>query len=181
MVEKIKMWTVILLLAAVATASADTGNDQERLSEIISRLYLNHRQLTDVIRSLHDAALSEVNGPEQQLSYIQKTYLFVGEANLICFYQWELLAVIGYVKETHRSDYLTLRVKDLDRAIFESRDRINSLKLYHAFIAADTPRALVDQAIGLIEANIYMYEELLEMLKPQANPSNPFEKLLQDS
>jgi hypothetical protein len=181
MVKKIKLGAVILLLAAVAMASADTDDEQGRLSEIIGRLYLNHRQLTDVYRNLHDAALSEVNGPERQLSYIQKTYLFVSEANLICFYQWELLAVIDYVKDSHRSDYLTLRLRDLDRAIFESRDRINSLKLYHAFIAGDTPRSLVDQAIGLIEANIYMYEELLELLKPQANPSNPFEKLLRDN
>ena len=180
MVKKIKLWILILLLAAVVTASADTGDDQGRLSEIIDRLYLNHRQLTDVYRNLHDAALSAVNGPEQQLGYIQKTYLFVSEANLIGLYQWELLAVIGYVKDTHRSDYLTLRVKDLDRAIFESRDRINSLRLYRAFIAGETPRDLIGQAIGFIEANIYMYEELLELLKPQANPSNPFDKLLKD-
>jgi hypothetical protein len=39
---------------------------------------------------------------------------------------------------------------------------------------------ITDQAIGLIEANIYMYEELLEVLKPQANSPNPFEKLLKD-
>jgi hypothetical protein len=181
MVKKIKLWTMIWLLAVVAAASAEAENDQARLSEIIGRLYLNHRQLTDVYRNLHDAALSEVNGPEQQLSYIQKTYLFVSEANLISFYQWELLAVIGYVKETHRSDYITLRIKDLDRAILESRDRINSLKLYHTFIDGETPRSLVDQAVGLIEANIYMYDELLELLKPQANPSNPFEKLLRDN
>ena len=181
MVKKIKLWILILWLAAVVTASADTGDDQGRLSEIIDRLYLNHRQLTDVYRNLHDAALSAVNGPEQQLGYIQKTYLFVSEANLIGLYQWELLAVIGYVKDTHRADYLTLRVKDLDRAIFESRDRINSLRLYRAFIAGETPRGLIGQAIGFIEANIYMYEELLELLKPQANPSNPFEKLLKDN
>ncbi|MGB5423842.1 MAG: hypothetical protein WBN03_16885, partial [Desulfobacterales bacterium] len=114
MVKKIKLWTVILLLATVAAASADTDDDQGRLSEIIGRLYLNHRQLTNVYRNLHDAALSEVNGPEKQLGYIQKTYLFVSEANLIGFYQWELLAIIDYVKDSHRSDYLTLRVRDLD-------------------------------------------------------------------
>ncbi len=38
----------------------------------------------------------------------------------------------------------------------------------------------MDQATGLIDANIYMYEELLELLKPQANSPNPFEKLLKD-
>jgi len=180
MAKKIKLWILILLLATAATASAGTEEDQGRLPEIIDRLYLNHRQLTDVYRNLHDEALNAVNGPEQQLGYIQKTYLFVSEANLIGFYQWELLAVIDYIKNTHRSDYLTLRIKDLDRAIFESRDRINSLKLYHAFIDSDAPRGLIDQAIGLIEANIYMYEELLELLKPRANPPNPFEKLLKD-
>ena len=180
MAKKIKLWILILLLAAAATTSAGAEDDQGRLREIIGRLYLNHRQLTDVYRNLHDEALNAVNGPEQQLGYIQKTYLFVSEANLIGFYQWELLAVIDYIKDTHRSDYLTLRVKDLDRAIFESRDRINSLKLYHAFIASDAPRGLIDQAIGIIEANIYMYEDLLELLKPQANPPNPFEKLLKN-
>jgi len=181
MEKKIKLWILIFLLATAATASAGTEDDQGRLSEIIGRLYLNHMQLTNVYRNLHEEALSAVNGPEQQLGYIQKTYLFVSEANLIGFYQWELLEVIGFIKDTHRSDYLTLRVKDLDRAIFESRDRINSLKLYHGFIASDAPRGLIDQAIGLIEANIYMYEELLELLKPQANSPNPFEKLLRDN
>jgi hypothetical protein len=180
MAQKIKQWLLILLLAMAATTSTGTEDDQERLSDIIGRLYLNHRQLTDVYRKLHDEALNAVNGPEQQLSYIQKTYLFVNEANLICFYQWELLAVIDYIKDTHRSDYLTLRIKDLDRAIFESRDRVNSLKLYHAFIASDALRGLIEQATGLIEANIYMYEEVLELLKPEANSPNPFEKLLKD-
>jgi hypothetical protein len=180
MAIKIKPWLLIMLFAMAATASAGTEDDRGRLSEIIGRLYLNHRQLTDVYRNLHDEALNAVNGPEQQLSYIQKTYLFVSEANLIGFYQWELLAVIDYIKDTHRSDYLTLRVRDLDRAIFESRDRVNSLVLYRAFIAGDTLHGLIDQATGLIEANIYMYEELLELLKPQANSPNPFENLLKD-
>jgi hypothetical protein len=171
---------LILLLAMAATASAGTEDDRGRLSEIIGRLYLNHRQLTDVYRNLHDEALNAVNGPEQQLSYIQKTYLFVSEANLIGFYQWELLAVIDYIKDTHRSDYLTLRVRDLDRAIFESKDRVNSLKLYRAFITSETLHGLIDQATGIVEANIYMYQELLELLKPQANSPNPFEKLLKD-
>ncbi|MFZ0133754.1 MAG: hypothetical protein WAK95_14535 [Desulfobacterales bacterium] len=180
MLKKIKCLIVILLLSAVPPAPAQSEEADWRLPDIIGRLYLNHKQLTNVYRDMHDAALTAVNGPDQQLGYIQKTYLFVSEANLIGFYQWELLAVIDYIKDTHRSDYFTLRVKDLDRAIFESKDRVISLKLYHGYITEDSPRALIDKAIGLIEANIYMYEDIIDQLKPLANPPNPFEKLVKD-
>ncbi|MFZ0725722.1 MAG: hypothetical protein WAM61_08035 [Desulfobacterales bacterium] len=180
MLKKIKPLMLILLLLSVPPASAQTDEAYGRLTEVIGRLYLNHKQLTEVYRDLHDAALIAVNGSDQQLGYIQKAYLFVSEANLIGFYQWELLAVIDYIEDTRRADYFTLRVKDLNRAIFESKDRVNSLKLYQGFITGDAPRGLVDQAIGLIEANIYMYEDVHDLLKPLANPPNPFEKLLKD-
>lgn len=179
MTKKIKLLAMALLLSTL-TAAAQTDGSGEHLPEVIGRLYLNHQQLTAVVRDLHDVALGAVDGPDQQLGYIQKTSLFVSEANLIVFYQWELLAVIDYIKDTHRPDYFTLRVKDLERASFESRDRINSLMLYHGFITDDAPRRLIDQAIGLIEANIYLYEDIIDQLKPLANPPNPFEKLLKD-
>jgi hypothetical protein len=175
--SKINFLVAALLLISALAAPARSVEPLERQSEIIERLYLNHRQLTGVYRDLHDAALGAVDGSERQLGYIQKTYLFVSEANLIAFYQWELLAAIDYIKDSHLSDYLTLRVKDLDRAIFESRDRVRSLKLYQAFIAGEELHHLVSHAIGLIEANIYMFEELRELFKPRANPPNAFERL----
>lgn len=181
MLKKIKCPILILLLLAIPPASARSGEVDGRLAEVIGRLYLNHKQLTEVYRDLHDAALVAANESDQQLGYIQKTCLFISEANLIGFYQWELLAVIDYIRDTHRSDYFTLRVKDLDRAVFESRDRVASLRLYYDFIVGETPRGLIDQAIGLIDANIYMYEGILSLLKPLANPPNPFETLLKDS
>ncbi len=180
MLKKIKRLILIFLLVSVAPVSAQNEDVDGHLAESIGRLYLNHKQLTNVYRDMHDAALTAVDGPDQQLGYIQKTCLFVSESNLIGFYQWELLAVIDYIKATHRSDYFTLRVKDLDRAIFESKDRVSSLKLYHGYITEDSPRALIDKAIGLIEANIYLYEDIIDQLKPLANPPNPFEKLLKD-
>jgi hypothetical protein len=175
-------WVILaLLLLSSQTALAQTDAVDGRLNEIIGRLYLNHRSLSVVYSNLHDTALEAVNGSDQQLSYIQKSYLFVSEANFVCFYQWELLSITGYIKDSHRSDYFTLRVKDLERAVFESRDRIVSLKLYSTYIENQEPRRLLDEAVGLIEANIYMFEELAALLEPLANAPNPFNRSLRDS
>ena len=162
-----------VIVALCLTAGAAVGEMDERLEELIARLRLNHTSLKAVYRDLHDAAIDNVAGPDQQLGYIQKSYLFVSEANLMCLYQWELLSIAEYIREESRSDYFTLRVKGLRQAIFESRDRINSLKLYYGFIDSAETRKLLDAAIGLIEANIYTYEQLVDMLEPMANPPNP--------
>ena len=165
---------MLLLLVWVQAAAALSPEAEDRLKTNVARLYLNYKSLATVYRSLHDVALDATAGSDQQLSYIQKVYLFVNEANLICFYQWELLAVIDYIKEERRSDYYTLRVKDLDRSIFESRDRVNSLNLYSAYIESAAARKLIDDAVGLIQADIYLYEDLRDTLKPHANPANRY-------
>ena len=171
------------MLAAAAIAAAVTllpvvgghaGVKDKALTDLITRLYLNHKSLQSVYRDLHAAAAENIAGPDRQLSYIQKTYLFVSEANLVCQYQWELLSIFDYIHPQSRSDYFTLRVKGLRRAIFESRDRVNSLTLYYGFIDSDATRKLLDDAIGLVEANIYTYEQLVETLTPLANPDGRY-------
>jgi len=173
--------TLFLLVLLNQALSAQSEDIDSRLEEIIGRLYLNHRTLSVVYSNLHDTALDAVNGSDEQLGFIQKTYLFVSEANLVCLNQWELLSITGYIKDSHLSDYYTLRIKGLERAVFESKDRLVSLKLYSTYIESPEPRKLIEEAVGLIEANIYMFEELADLLKPLANPPNPFTRSLQDS
>ena len=175
-------WLILIpILLWSQTLSAQTDPIDRRLEDILGRLYINHKSLTVVYSKLHEAALEAVHGSDKQLSYIQKSYLFVSEANLVCFYQWELLSIIDYIKDSHRSDYFTLRVKDLKRAIFETRDRVVSLKLYSGYIDSRETLKLLDEAVGLIEANIYMFEELAAILKPLANTPRPFDSYPQDS
>jgi hypothetical protein len=162
-----------MILTLAASAGAQSGPGGEALNELIARLYLNHKSLHTVYKDLHESAIDNVGGPDRQLSYIQKTYLFVSEANLICLSQWELLSIVDYIRQESRSDYFTLRVKGLRQAIFESRDRVNSLMLYYGFIDNSQTRKLLDDALGLIEANIYTYEQLVDILRPMANPHNP--------
>jgi len=172
-------WLILIpLILWSQTTAAQTDSNNGRFEDILGRLYINHKSLTVVYSNLHDVALEAVIGSDQQLSYIQKSYLFVSEANLVCFYQWELLSIIEYIKDSHRSDYFTLRIKDLKRAIFESRDRVVSLKLYSAYIDNRGTIELIDEAVGLIEANIYMFEELVALLEPLANSPNPFDSIV---
>jgi hypothetical protein len=172
---------LLVLVLWSQSISAQSENTDSRLDKIIERLYLNHKSLTVVYSNLHDSARNALDGSDQQLSYIQKTYLFVSEAKLICYCQWALLSINGYIKDSHRSDYYALRLKDLKRAIFESQDRLVSLELYSAYIESDAPRRLVEEAVGIIQANIYMFEELLDLLEPLANPSRPFDRDPRDS
>jgi hypothetical protein len=180
--KKYITWLILItILLWSQTLPAQTNLIDRRLEDILGRLYINHKSLTVVYSKLHEAALEAVNGSDKQLSYIQKSYLFVSEANLVCFYQWELLSIIDYIKDSHRSDYYTLRVKDLKRAIFETQDRVVSLKLYSAYIDSRETLKLLDEAVGLIEANIYMFEELTAILKPLANTPRSMGSHQQDS
>ena len=76
------MWLLIAQTAIGLTLAA-----QQRLEAIVGRLCLNYKRLNNIYKDLHEVALDFAAGSDQQLSYIQRAYLFVNEANLICFYQ----------------------------------------------------------------------------------------------
>lgn len=160
-----------LWLTTIDARAEQTEND---LKSLVEKIYLNYRELDHIYKDLHNVAVSEISGPDIQLSYIQKAYLFVSEANLVCYYQWRLLSITPYIKNERKSDFFTLRVKGLGKAIFESRDRINSLKLYYSFIDSQPARKLIDAAIGIIEGNIYMYEQIFLILRPLTNTPDKF-------
>lgn len=178
--EKIVAAAIVLtgLVALPAAAGLAEDDWKSEILPLVERLHVNYRSLDEVYHALHDAAIDTVDGSAEELGYIQKTYLFVGQANLICFYQWELLSIVDYIGEERMADYLTRRVRDLDRSAFESRDRVDSLKLYAGFIRHSGAREAIDRAIGLIEANIYTYEALRDALQPLANPPNRYNQRL---
>lgn len=93
---------IIIWLLIVQTAAGFPADAQSRLELIVGRLYLNYKSLDNIYKDLHEASLEAFSGSDQQLSYIQKAYLFVNESNLVCFYQWELLGIIEYIKEDRR-------------------------------------------------------------------------------
>ena len=169
--------TIALLFISLALHSVASATEPfSRVEEITGRLLMNTKKLDHIYQDMHDYAQWTMNQSDRQLDYIQKSYLFINEAKTISFYQWELISVFDYIKAERKSDYITLRYKDLRRAIDDTKLTIHLLNTYMIFIEKPEVQQSIEEAIGLIQGNIYMYEELRELLRPLSNkPPYPYE------
>jgi hypothetical protein len=155
-------------------ASPPTGSVDTHLRPHVERLYLNYKQLQEIHKDLHDIAITSFQGPEKQSSYIRQTNLFISEANLMCWSQWELLSMTTFIKDEHKIDFYTLRSRDLRTVITESNHRIHLLKLYSGYIRNQKALESIDTAIGIIEGNVYLFETVTELLQPLIHPPNTY-------
>lgn len=144
--------------------------DYGPLRSEVEQLYLNYHELNIIHSKLHAAARKHIEQHGEQLAEIQSAARFIDQANLIAFYQWELLSIIEYIRGERRSDYFTLRVKDIDDARQKSRDLIMAVKVYDAFIRDPEALALIAKGIGYIEQHIASYNALQALMTPMATP-----------
>ena len=156
--------------ASLKTAHDPTDRQKGALVPAIEQLYLNYREAETAYRDLRDLAEGYLGQSDAQLSYFQKIYLHVRQANLICRYQWELLALMNHIRSDALADYFTLRVRDLRRAIFETETELKVLDIYGPFIANPKVRVLVDRAVEKIQTHVYLYERLVDRCLPLAHP-----------
>ena len=176
--------TLMVLLAGCShvagsqnrAAPVDTDSLGDGIRQVVALLLVNSRELDKIYDSLHSAAAEEAgrSTTDVQLDYIQKTYLYVNQARTVSYFQIRLLSDFPYVKKDRRNDFLTLRARDLDRAISEIEDSASFLEVYAAFIKDRQALAEIEKAQKTITGNIYLYEKLLETIKPAVNPSAPF-------
>ena len=165
----------LLFLPAAAASGAEASAESRRQAlAITEKLYLNHKALEEVYQDLRLIAMGYLTAPDTQLNNIQRTYIFIDEANSICRQQWELLSLMDAVRSSHRADYFTLRVKGLKRARDRSRDRVDLITVYRAGL--ENPAALkqVDAGLALIAGNVYFFEQLIEVLEPLGNRPRPW-------
>jgi len=174
---KRKIWLyAAVLLCLVPSYWAQGGDPFAQIEEISGQLLMNTKKLEHVYQDMHDYAQWTMYQSDRQLDYIQKSYLFINEAKIISFYQWELISVFDYVKADRISDYITLRYRDLRQAIDDSKLTIHLLNTYVNFIEKPEVAQSMRDAVGLIQGNIYMFEELRDILRPLSNkPPYPYE------
>jgi hypothetical protein len=164
--------------AATAPKPPKTVPDDKALQDaalvpVIEQLYLNFRAADQDYRRLRDLAEGYLFGPDDQLSTYQKVYLHIGQANTICRNQWELLAIVDYIRPEMRSDYFTLRVRDLERAISETGTLLKAVDVYQAFLENRKVQRMVDDCVRRIETHVYLYEKLIAQMGPLKNPDKP--------
>lgn len=159
-----------------ATSAATAADENGQIRPVVEKLAINVRELRVVYDDLHIAARDALTGeqPDRQLDYVQKVYLHVNAALMVAESQYQMLSVIHYVSDERRTDYLTLRARDLDRARTRMEDAIEFIALYDAFIRNSKATEAISRAQALIHGNIYLYSRLLDILKPLVHPAGAF-------
>ena len=175
---------VLALLAGCAhstgtanrTALVDAEYFENEIRQAISACRVNARELDNIYDRLHAVAANEAgrSSADQRLSYIQKTYLYVYQARLVADYQIRLLSDIHFIAKAQHSNFLTLRARDLDQAIYDMEDAASFLEVYAVFIEDRQALMEIENARQMIGGTIYLYESLLETIRPAVKPAAPF-------
>ena len=157
-------------------SNGTVAEQNQAIRPIVEQLSTNHHELNAIYDDMHITARDALSGdqPDQQLNYIQKAYLHLNEARIISDYQTRMLSVLPYVKEERRQDYLTLQASGLDLAKGRMNHVISLMDLYAAFIRHPGALKKIDQAKGLIQGNVYLYDKLLVILEPLVHPAGAF-------
>lgn len=156
-------WLLALALP-VRAAAPDAAIDAA-----VEKLWFNQKSLARVDGDLHAVAWHRLNGPDLALARLQRVALHVAQARTIAHHQWELLATVDYIREAARRDFFTLRYRGLHRAVDRSRDLLAFIDLYSGSIEDAAAREALAHGRGLIEGNIYLFETLIDILKPHVN------------
>jgi hypothetical protein len=156
-----------------ACATSGTPASHQALQESVEALYVNYHALETVRQELHARAQYYLLAPGDELRHIRSAALFVEQASRTAFYQWELLSITEFIRESHRRDFFTLRLSDLDRARQATRDALDYLGLYEAFVTDGEALILMGRARELIEAHLELYDRMAAILRPLANAPLP--------
>ena len=156
--------------------TVDFDSLENEIQRIVTQLLVNSRELDKIYDSLHTAAVEEAGNSTNdiQLGNIRKTYLHVNQARMVSYFQIRLLSDFPYIKKDRRNDFLTLRARDLDRAVSEMEDAESYLEIYAAFIKSRQVLVEIERARKTMLGNIYLYEKLLMIIRPGVNPAGPF-------
>lgn len=165
---------MIIPLLFAGCATTDAAPEWGSLKSSVEELYLNHLDLKSLHHDLHTAALIHLEASGPQLAQIQSAARFIRQANLIAFYQWELLSISEYIRDSARRDFFTLRARDLIDARDKSHDLILSIRVYEAFIRDPQVLDLIGACITRIEKHRTLYWQMaqeLERLKKNVSPT----------
>ena len=158
---------LFLLPAAGLPAAADGPDDA--LKDAVEKLFFNQKALARVSQALHRQAWQHLNGSDQGLAHLQRAAIHIDQSRTEALHQWELLAVVDYIRDSARGDFFTLRYRGLHRAQERSRELLQLVDLYSGFVGDNTADQALDHGRALIRANIYLFESLINIIEPFIN------------
>ena len=157
--------TLVLVVLVTGCVSTQAPSEWEPLKASVEALYLNYRDLETLHSDLHTAAQIHLENSGSQLAEIQSAARFIQQANLIAYYQWELLSITHYIRATALRDFYTLRERDLRDARDKSKDLILATRVYEAFINDPKALKLIAACIQRIEKHMGLYAQMAAELR----------------
>ncbi len=154
-----------LTLVFVQPGTAASEPNEALLKEKTEQLFLNYKLLDGFYKNLREVTSAYIYQPDQQLNYMQKIALFVNEARLTSYYQWQMFSIMDYIKPAYKQDYYTLRRKDLQKAKTDLTFLLSLLDLYATYIDNKAALQPVDEAVTNIKGTVYLFEGLILMLQ----------------
>jgi len=154
-----------LALLFVQPGAAAGEPSEALLKEKTEQLFLNYKLLDGLYKNLREVTSAYIYQPDQQLNYMQKIALFVNEARLTSYYQWQMFSVMEYIKPDFKKDYYTLRSKDLKKAITDLTFLLSMLDLYAFYIENKAALKPAEEAVTNIKGTVYLFEGLLQLLQ----------------
>ena len=153
--------------------SIDTSQFIADLTPDIEALYLAWHELDGIYKDLKFLERAYVFDPDdRQLGYIQKVSLYVQDASIRAYHEWERLSVLHYIRSDMMRDYLTLCAMRLSTAIDAiGYDRM-FLVIYHPHIENEMVAGDVDRSLVSIKAQVDLMNRLSQKLLPIANAEN---------
>lgn len=175
--KRMRPFTALLIILGLTAGCATTGSspEWEPLETSVTALYLNYWELKELHSDLHTAAQRYLEASGPQLAEIQSAARFIQQANLIAFYQWELLSITEYIRASSRRDFFTLRERDLNDARDKSNDLILATRVYEAFIRDPQALELIGACIQRIQEHIALYQEMAQELRRLNGGSLPID------
>jgi hypothetical protein len=163
--------TGLLLAAGTWAPTVVAGPPPKRLQTVTEQLYMNVRQLDHIYKDVREFAQKSVlRGSDRQLDYIQKASLYINDARRLAHHQWQLFSIMNYIRTDARTDYYTLRLNDLPGVVSDTRFAVKLLELYSASIENEFVKTAIGNALGIIEANLYMFAQMEAILRPLSHP-----------
>lgn len=159
-----------------ACATAGPPANHQALRAPVEALYANYHALETVRQELHGRAQYYLLAPGEEMRHIRSATLYVEQASRTAFFQWELLSITDFIRDSHRSDFFTLRLKDLERAGRDTRHTLDYLTIFEAFVRDGEALGLIERARELIQTHLELYSEMAATLRPLANAPPPWER-----
>jgi len=156
------------------SANPSADKTQAQIKPLVETLYLKTKDLEVIYQDLRTVANAHALLPDDlQLSYIQKTALYVQIVLQSASSQWEFLSMMESIKPAALQDFYTLRHRALRKTLDETGYDIRFLKLYKTFITSTEAQKDILSALTTIEEIRNIYGQLIDAIAPLVHQSLP--------